>query len=155
MSHFTRLNRLLHNTDVFQFSRLFHRQWRTNPAVAVASLNINAYTRRSVLTALNADVAPTTVGVTYLRFMENVNIYTCPLCIHHKHICACNKTPIIHKSLFCRGQTRNFVECDPGPQKTLKCRIWVLTVVRKCDPGKCINSFCAFHTKTSCSHIAL
>ena len=45
-------------------------------AVATASLVINAYKRRSALTAQNADVAPTTVGVTYLRFMKNVKTRT-------------------------------------------------------------------------------
>ena len=37
---------------------------------------MNAYKRRSVLTAHNADVAPPTVGITYLRFMKNVKTNT-------------------------------------------------------------------------------
>ena len=41
----------------------------------ISSLFImNANKRRSVLTAQNADVAQTSMGVTYLRFMKCVNI---------------------------------------------------------------------------------
>jgi len=87
-------------TNLFQFSRLFRRQWRTNPAVAIAVSIINAYKRRAVLTAQNADVAPTTVGVAYVRFMKNTKNDTCALYIHHRHICALQKNIIIHKSLF-------------------------------------------------------
>ena len=68
---FTRLKRLLGITHVFQLSRLFHKQWRNKPAVAIAMLIINVYQRRTVLTAPNADVAPTAVGVTYVRFNKN------------------------------------------------------------------------------------
>ena len=77
------LERLLYITQRFQFSRLVRRQWRTIPAVAIASWILNAYKRRSVLTAQNADDAPTTVGVRYLRLMINVETDTCAL-----HICA-------------------------------------------------------------------
>ena len=70
MSHFTRLKRLLQTTNSFQLSRLFRIQWRQNPAVAKAATIINAYKRRAVLNAQNADVAPTTVDVAYLRFMK-------------------------------------------------------------------------------------
>ena len=38
--------------------------------MAIASLIINDDTRRSVLAAQDADVAPTTVGVMYWRFMK-------------------------------------------------------------------------------------
>ena len=58
------------------------------PAVAIATLIINVYKRRSVLTAQNADVDPTTVGVAYLRSMKNVEADTCTLYHHHRHICA-------------------------------------------------------------------
>ena len=115
--------RLLHNTHLFQFLRLFHKQWRINPAVAVAMLIINARKHRAVLTAHNADVAPTTVGVTYLRFMKNVKADTCVLYAHHRHICAWPKRLMIHKSLFCRSQTLNFVERYPGHRETTKFRI--------------------------------
>ena len=74
---------------VFQLSRLFHRQWQTNPAEAIASLIIDAYTRRAVLSAGNADVLPTIVGVAYLRFMKNVKTDACALYTHHRHFCAC------------------------------------------------------------------
>ena len=113
--------------------------------MAVASVIINAYKRRSVLIAQNADVAPTIVAVAYLRFMENTKTDTCALYTHHKHICAWQQHLIMHKSLFRRSQTLNFVECDPGPRKTLKYRIRVLIVVRKCDSGDDINAFSAFH----------
>ena len=83
------LQRLLEMTHVFKFSWLFHTQWRKTPAVAIAVLIVNAYKRRAVLTAQNADVAPTIVGVPYLRFMKNVKTYTCALYTHHRHICAC------------------------------------------------------------------
>ena len=145
VSHFTRLKLLLDMTHVFQFSRLFHRQWRTQTAVAIAVLVINAYKRRAVLTAQNADVAPTTVDVTYLRFMKSVNTDPCALYTHHRQICAWQKNLIIHRSLFWRGQTLNFMECDPGPQKTTKHKIWNLCVVHKCGSGDGINDFTAFH----------
>ena len=102
VSHFTRLERLFCITRSFKLSRLFRKQWRTNPAVAIASFTTNVYKRRSGLTAQNADVAPTTVGVTYLRFMENVKTDTCALYNHHRHICVRQQNLIIHKSLFCR-----------------------------------------------------
>ena len=41
-----------------------------NPAVATAKLIINDYKRRAVLIVQKADVVPTTVGVTHLRFMK-------------------------------------------------------------------------------------
>ena len=120
---FKGLKRLLHITNVFEFSRLFHIQWRKHPAVAEALSIINAYKRRAVLIAQNSDVAPTTVGVAYLRFMKNARkSNTCALYIHYRHIYACNKNLVIHKLLFCRSQTRNFVECDPGQQKIQQLR---------------------------------
>ena len=70
----------------------------SNPAVAVASFIIHAYKRRSVLTAQNADAAQTTVGVTYLRSMENVQTKTCALCVHHSQICAWQQQ---HQHLHC------------------------------------------------------
>ena len=104
---FMRLSRLLNITHVFQFSRLFRKQWRQHPAVAIAMLIINAYKRRTVLTAQNADAAPTIVGVTYLRFMKNVKTDECALYEHHRHTYAWQQNLIIHKSLFCQGQTVN------------------------------------------------
>ena len=49
---------------------------------------MNGYTRRAVLNAQNTNVAQTTVGVTYLRSMRNVETDTCPLYAHRRHICA-------------------------------------------------------------------
>ena len=146
MSHFMWLKRLLHMTHVFQFSRLFHTQWRNKPAVAIAMLIITAYKRRA------ADCAKCRwrsdhCGRNVFAIHENVKTDTSVLYTHHRHICACNKNLSIHKALFCRSQTRNCVECDPGLQKTLKCRIWCLAVVCKCDPGDGRNGFCAFHYK--------
>ena len=116
--HCTNIERLFDITHLFESSRLFRKPWQQNPAVAIASLIIHAYKRQLVLTAKNADVAPTTVGVTYLRFMTNVKHDTCGLYAHHRHIRAWQQNPTIHKSLFCRGQTLNFVECYPGHHKT-------------------------------------
>ena len=113
--------------------------------MAISSLIINAYGRRSVLTAQDEDVAPTMVGVAYLRFMQNVKTDTCALYPHHRHICAWQTKHFIHKSLFCRGQTLNFVECDPGHHKTAKSKLLVLAVVRKCGSGDHINDVSAFH----------
>ena len=113
--------------------------------MAIASVIINTYKRRSVLTAYNADVPPTTVGVAYLRFMNNVKTDTCALYTHQRHICACNRNLVVHKSLFSRRPNRNFVECDPGPHATLTYRIRVLTVVRKRGSGYGKNDFSAFH----------
>ena len=77
--HSTMLKRFYQSTNSFQFPRLFYKQWQFNPAVAIASLIIHAYKRRAVLNAQNADVAQTTVGVTYLRSMINMKNDTCPL----------------------------------------------------------------------------
>ena len=145
MSHFTKLKRSLHTTNLFQFSRLFRRQLRQNPAVAIAVSIINAYKRRAVLTAQNADDAPPTVGVAYLRFMENTINDTCALYTYHRHICALQKQLIIQKSLFYPSQTLNFVESDPGPHKTTKYRIWYLSRVCECNSGNGINNISAFH----------
>ena len=82
--------------------------------MAIASLTINAYKRRSVLTAQNADVAQTTVGVTYLRSMKNVKTETRALYVYHRLICAWQQNLILCMSLFCRGQTLTLMECDPG-----------------------------------------
>ena len=46
--------------------------------------NINVYKLQSVLTLQNADVAETSVGVTYLRFM------------HHIHLRMANKPQHVH-----------------------------------------------------------
>ena len=54
---------------------------------------------------------------------EHAKTDTCAFYIHQRHICACTKPLMIHTSLFSRSQTRNFVECNPGPHKKLKCRI--------------------------------
>ena len=85
VSHFTRFEQLLEITQVFKLSLLFRTQWGNNPAVAIASLIINAYKRRSILIAQNADLAPIIVAVTYLRFMKHVQIYTCALYANHTH----------------------------------------------------------------------
>ena len=116
VSHFTMSKRLLVITHLFQFSRLFH-SGEQKSAVAIAVLIINPYNRRAVLTAQNADVAPTIVGVTYSRFMKNVKTDACALYAHHR---PWQQNLISHKSLFCRGHTLNFVECDPGQHKTTK-----------------------------------
>ena len=108
--------------------------------MAIASLIINAYNRPSALTAQNADVAPTTLGVAYLRFMKMSKTDTCALYLHHKHICAWQKNLIFHKSLVCRGQTLNLVECDPGPQVQ---NLSVVFVVRKCGSGDGLNEVSA------------
>ena len=138
-------NRFLDITHVFQLSRLLHIQWRNNPAVAIASLIIHAYERRSVLFAQNADVAQTTVGVAYSRFMKHVETDTCVLYPHHRHICALQENLIIHTPLFCQSQTLNLVECDPGPHTTTKCSILVLFVVRKGVSGNGIHDFSVFY----------
>ena len=78
---------LSQTTNSFQLSRLCYKQWRFNPEVAIAYVVIHAYKRRMVLNAQNADVARTTVGVTYLRSVENVKTDTCPLYGHHSHMC--------------------------------------------------------------------
>ena len=80
-------------TNLLQLSRLLYRQWRSNPAMAIALLIINACKRRSDSTAQNADVALTTVDVTYLQSMNNVITDACPLYAHHRHICAWQKKP--------------------------------------------------------------
>jgi hypothetical protein len=120
----------------------------TKPAVAIAVSIINAYKRRAVLTAQNADVAPTIVGVAYLRFMKNQKKKQHMCFIHspQTHL-RMQQNLAIHKSLFCLGQTRNRVECDPGPHKTTKYRIWDLCGVRKCNSGDGINDDSAFHKK--------
>ena len=112
-------------TNLFQFSRLLYKQWQSNPAMAIASLIINAYKRRSVLIAQAADVAQTTVGVPYLRSVKDEKTDTCPLYVHHRHICAKPKHTIICMSLFCRSQTLTFLERDPGLHKTMIYRIFV------------------------------
>ena len=142
VSYFIRLKRLLEITHLFQLSRLLYRQWRSIPAVAMASLIIHAYKRRS---AQNADAAQTTVGVTHVRSIKNEKIDTYPLYAHHRHICAWPKNMIICMSLFCRSQTLTFMECDPGPHKTMKYRIRVFVDVRKYASGACINHVTAFH----------
>ena len=76
VSYLKSLERLLDITNLFEYSRLFRKQWRNSPAVAIASLIINAYKRPSVLTAQNADVAQTTMGKTNVRFMTNMKIQT-------------------------------------------------------------------------------
>ena len=71
MYHFTLLKRLRHITHLIKFSLMFHNQ-RGKPAVGTTVLIINAYKRQAVLIAQDADAAPTTAGVTYLRFMKHV-----------------------------------------------------------------------------------
>ena len=112
--------------------------------MAIASAIINVDKRRSVLTEQSTDVAPTIVGVAYLRFMKNVKTNICVFII--------TTDTLAHgKSLFCRNQTLNFVECHP--RKTTKCRILVLCVMRTCDSGDGMNDLSALHKK-HCSHIA-
>ena len=79
VTYFSMAKRLLGMTHLFQLSRLLYQQWQSNPALAIASLIINAYNRQSVLTAQNEDVALTIVGVTHLRFKKKVKTNTCPL----------------------------------------------------------------------------
>ena len=131
----------------FNVSQLFHIQWRQHPAVVIASLIINAYTRRSVLTAQKFKCRSDHCGRRVIAIHEHVKTDTCALYPHHRHICACRKTLIIHKSLFYRSQTFNFVECDPGPHKTTKNSSLLLFVERKCASGDGINDFSAFHSK--------
>ena len=75
-------------TSLFHLSRLLYRQWRSAPALAIASIIVNAYKRRSVLTTQDAGAALTSVGVAYLQFMKIVKTNTCVLYTHHRHICA-------------------------------------------------------------------
>ena len=82
--------------------------------------------------AQNADVAQTSVGVTFLRFMESEKTDTCALCAHHWHICAWPKHLNIYISLFCQSQTLTFMECDPGLHKTMKYRNCVLCCAQVC-----------------------
>ena len=124
MLHFTRFNRLLNMTHLFEFSLLFRRQWRTS----WSGNSICDYKR-------------------YLRFMKNVKTSICVFII--------TTDTLAHgKSLFCRNQTLNVVECHPGRRKTTKCRILVFfCVMRTCDSGDGINDLSALHKK-HCSHIA-
>ena len=155
VSHFTRLTRWLNITHLSQFSQLFRTQWREHPAVAIASLIIHAYKRRSVLTAQNSDVAPTIVGVTYLRSMKNVDTDTCTLYAHHKQICTWQQHLIIHKPLFCQSQTLNFGGVRSWPSQNIEvqnlsfywcAQMWFWWWYTR--------RFC-FSLKTSLSHIAL
>ena len=79
---------------MFQFSRLLYTQWRSNPAVAIASVVVNAYKNLSVLIAKDADVAQTIVGVTYLRFMKNVQTNICALCSPQAHLRMADKNSL-------------------------------------------------------------
>ena len=64
--------------------------------MAIASLIINAYKRRSVVTAQDADVAPAIVGVTYLRLMNMKNKNgMCFRCSPQAHL-----RMAVNKSLF-------------------------------------------------------
>ena len=86
-------------TDLFQFSQLHvrYKQWQSNPTVAIASLIIDAYNRRLALIAQNADVAQTTLGVTYLQSMKNVKQkgHMCFICAPQTHLCIANTKQII------------------------------------------------------------
>ena len=155
MSHVTKWKCLFDMTNILKMiAARSCRQWRQNPAVAITSLIIDAYKRWSGLIAQNADVRPTIVGVTNLRFKTNEKTDTCALYAHHKHICAWPKNLMIHKSLFCRSQTLNVVECDPGPQNT---------EVQNMDVDCCAqlwfwwwyNWLFSFSHKNTRSHIAL
>ena len=146
VSYFKRTNRILDMTHVFQSSRLFHRQWRKRPAVAIASFIINAYKRRSVLNAQNADVAPTTVGVAHLRFIKMwkpthvLYIFTTRTFAHVKTTHDSQVIVLSRPNSECCGK-------QSGPHKITKYNIWVLFVVRKCVSGEGINDLSAFHSK--------
>ena len=83
-------------TYVFQFSRLVYGQWRSNPAMAIASLIINAYKRLSVLTPQNADVAQTTVGVNTCDQRKCGNRRMCFICSPQTHLCIAKKPRDLH-----------------------------------------------------------
>ena len=147
--------RLLHITHVFQLSRLFHRQWRTNPAVAIASLTINAYKRRVVLSdKMQMSFRPLWVSricdswkmrkPTHVLYTITTDTFT-----HAR------ENLVIHKSLFCRGQTRNFVECDPGHQKNTEVQHLSFDCCAQMWSWWWYNLLLRFSLKTSCSHIAL
>ena len=99
-----------------------------NPAVAILSFIINAYKPQWVLTAPNANVAWTSVDVTYFRFTKSEKTYTCDLLSPQTHLRMANKNRNICMPLFCRGQKLNFMERDPGHHKTMKYKIFVFVL---------------------------
>ena len=82
----------------------------------------HAYKLPLGLTAQNAGVAQTCVGVAYLSFITNEKTGTCALYVDHRHICAWPKNPNICISLFCNGQTLIPDKYDPGHYETMKYR---------------------------------
>ena len=72
----------------------YSTQMRFNPTVAIASLINNAYKRRAVLNAQDADVAQTTVGVTHLRSTTTKKAGTCPVYVYHRHACALQRKDV-------------------------------------------------------------
>ena len=144
---------MLNITHVLQLSRLFRRQWWKS------SSGNRIFDHKCLQASIGFDCAKCRCrsdhcGRNVFALHDKCeHRHMCFIC-YHEHICAWQEL-VIHKSLFCRGQTLNFVECDPGPYKTMKYKIWVLFVVRKCASSDCINDFSAVHYKTHFSHIAL
>ena len=101
-----------------------------------------------VLTAQNADVAQTTVGVTYLRSMTNVKTDTCPLYVHHRHTCAWPTK----KQLFachCSVETKGLLLWNAvlAFTKQWHAESEFLLVVPKAASGARRNYFSVFHYK--------
>ena len=84
---------MLDITHLFQFSRLFRRQWRKQPAVAIASLIINADKRRTVLIVQNADVAPATGRRVFALLEKRENQHMSFLISPQTHLRMANKKP--------------------------------------------------------------
>ena len=87
----------------------------------------NPYKIKLVLTARNAGVAQTSLGVTYLSLMKSMKTHTCALYVHHRHICAWPKQLTFCISLFGESQTLTFEKYDPSPQQTTK--YWICGVL--------------------------
>ena len=108
-----------------------------------------------VLTAQNASVAQTYVGVTYLSFMKSMKTQNGALCVHRRHICAWPKHLNICISLFGGGQTLTFEKYEPGRYQTMKYIICDVLGVRKYASGGRINNFSELCLKAPFSHLAL
>ena len=116
----------------------------------------NEYKRRSVLTTKNADVAQTSVGVTYLRFMNCVGktgnvlyMFTTNKFEHgktktqHLHFIVWSKPNAdLYETRSCRHQTMKYTICD-------------LFCVRKYASGEHIHFVSDLCLKTYFSHLAL
>ena len=107
----------------------------------------NAYKLWLVLTARNAGVALTFVGVTYLRFMKSMKTHNCALSMVTTGTFAhCQNTSTFAFHCLVGGQTLTFEKYDPGPHQTMKYIICDGLGVRKYASGERINNL---------SHIAL